>query len=594
MKLKVCLSIVLFFAISSAAEAYIYSIEKSPSGKIVKPSSKQTSSIVRRSVSDDDIADYNIVISELQNKINENPQDYSLFPPLIEAYLKTNKFSNAYEDLLFLNSIKNSGRLSDIVIQDIDSLRLKTIERSKYSRFGSPVFVNIALLNLICDNYTDAENYIRKAAFQTTNPEMFLEALKVVIDTTKNYEGGISFTNIYIKNNQLTPENKNNLNKLRVYFYTNLGRYDYALQEQISYIDGKVLDDITIYETYKLLVKNNSSDDKVLKVLFGEESKNKDRCYYRLYNILVDNNAYEDAKIYSSKLEKQYPASIYTAFYKSEKLLLEGQINQVVEILNSISDKLTNDEDIIIYNRLMASISRTPDKEALKLFNQGYPDKALELLEGKNIPQTPNILAFKARCCMELGRMQEALDFLNRAISLDSENLFVNLQFGNYYYANKEYETARKYAQKCLQIDSENTYAIMLTDKLNEVDAQQYVSQIISTYEAQNYKETERLIEQALKISPKSAILYYYQGLTNIAENNYAASTASLYKALELDSSNPYTYYYLGIAFDNLSEYENACSYYIQFLKKLPPEELGESEKIEYAKARINKLQNLL
>ena len=594
MKFKVCFICIVIFSLSSASDAYVYSIEKAPSGKIMRPVSKQTSSIVRRSVNTDDIADYNAVINELQNRINENPNDYTVYPPLIEAYLKTNKYENAYEDLIFLYSLKNSNKLSDSILQDIEKLRLKITERSKYSRSKSQLFVNLAILNLICGNSAEAENSIKKASFQTTNSQIYIDALKLIIDSTRNYEHGLSFTNLYMMNNQISGDIKNEIVKLRVYFYTNLGQYENALNEQISLIQGKTLDNNTLYETYKLLVRANASDDKILKTLFNDDIKNKDKCYYRLYNILIENNSFEDARIYREKLEKQYPDSLSTAFLKAERLLKEGQINQVVEILNSVSDKLASDEDIVIYNRLMASISKTPDKEALKLFNQGYPDKALDLLEGKNIPQTPNILAFKARCCMELGRMQEALDFLNRAISLDGENLFVNLQFGNYYYVNKEFELARKYANKCLQIDSSNEFANLLIDKLNEVDAQQYITQIISTYEAQNYKETSRLISQAIKIAPKAAILYYYQGLTNIAENNYAASTASLYKALELDKTNYYTYYYLGIAFDNLAEYENAYSYYLQFLKLLPPDQLGESEKIEYAKSRITKLQNLL
>lgn len=595
MKFKVCFICIVVLSLSSAADAYVYSFEKVPSGKITRPVQKQTSSIVRRSVSnDDDIADYNAVITELQNRVNENPNDYTLYPPLIEAYLKTNKYENAYEDLIFLYSLKNSNKLSASILQDIEKLRLKITERSKYSRSKSQLFVDLAVLNLICGNSAEAEKSIKKASFQTTNPKIYIDALKHIVDSTRNYENGLSYTNLYMMNNPISDDIKNEIIKLRVYFYTNLGQHENALNEQISLIQGKTLDNDTIYETYKLLLRTNASDDKILKTLFNENIKNKEKCYYNLYNILIENNSYDDARAYSEKLEKQYPDSLSTAFLKAERLLKEGQINQVVEILNSVSDKLTNDEDIIIYNRLMASISRTPDKEALKLFNQGYPDKALDLLGGKNIPQTPNILAFKARCCMELGRMQEALEYLNRAISLDSENLFVNLQFGNYYYANKEFELSRNYAEKCLQLDPANEFANLLIDKLNEADAQQYISQIISTYEAQNYKETSRLIAQAIKIAPKAAILYYYQGLTNIAENNYAASTASLYKALELDKTNYYTYYYLGIAFDNLAEYENAYNYYLQFLKLLPPDHLGESEKIEYAKSRISKLQNLL
>ena len=99
-----------------------------------------------------------------------------------------------------------------------------------------------------------------------------------------------------------------------------------------------------------------------------------------------------------------------------------------------------------------------------------------------------------------------------------------------------------------------------------------------------------RLINEALKINKKDSGLYYYQGLTYIAMNNYAAATAPLYKAIELDKNNNLAYFYLGLAFDNLSEPDNALAYYRKFIELLPKDDYGESEKLNYAKSRIEKL----
>ena len=65
-----------------------------------------------------------------------------------------------------------------------------------------------------------------------------------------------------------------------------------------------------------------------------------------------------------------------------------------------------------------------------------------------------------------------------------------------------------------------------------------------------------------------------------------------MYKCLELDKNNIQVYFYLGLAFDNLSESENALTYYKKFIDLLPKDDYGESEKLDYAKARINKLKN--
>lgn len=596
MKVKVyLLSAAILLSGLSCAFAYTYSLEKVPSGKIDRPVSKQTSSIIKSSINkDEDIADYNLIIEELQNKIAQNPNDYSLFPPLIEAYLKTNKYEEAYFDLEYLNSLKNGQKLSQDVLYDLDKLRQKLAEKTKYMQNKTSLLINLALINLIFDRYTDAENCLKKAALRTTNHKLYLNALKLIIDTDGNYENGIILSNSYIENNNLSDMTRKEIKKIKVYFYINLGQYEDALSEQISILQGTPNDSEALYSTYNLLIKCKASEDKILKTLFSENSKNKEQCYYDLYKLLIKQNNYEDANFYSTKLEKQYPKSLNAAFLKAENLIREGQLNKVPEVLNSVSDKLVRDEDIAAYNRLMALVSKAPDKEALRLFEQGYPNKALELLEDNNIPDTASILAFKARCCIELKRMQQALEYLNKALYLDSENLMVNLQFADYYFINGDYEVSRKYAEKALQMDSQNKSVLKLIDKLNEIEAAPYINQIATALESQNYKEASRLIGYALDIAPNSSILYYYQGLNYIAGNNYAASTGSLYKSLELDRSNILAYYYLGIAFDYLAEYENAYENYAKFLRLLPRDELGESEKIEHAKSRINKIQHLL
>ena len=108
--------------------------------------------------------------------------------------------------------------------------------------------------------------------------------------------------------------------------------------------------------------------------------------------------------------------------------------------------------------------------------------------------------------------------------------------------------------------------------------------------EQQNFNEAMRLVNEALAIDNKNSALFYNKGLIYIAMNNYAASTAPFYKAIELDKNNIKAYYYLGVAFDNLSEGQNALEYYKKFVENLPEDDYGESEILNNAKIRIEKL----
>lgn len=555
---------------------------------------QKNSSIIRTNVNKvENNQDYSLVINNLNKQIKNNPNDYFLLVPLAEAYIRTNKFQEAFKELEFLNSLNNSKHLSSDVIADINKLKNKTIEQCRYAKQKSPLYINIAVMELITGSAQEAEKYIRQAAIATTNHKLFIDGLAVVFNNTHNFQTAIDDINIYIANNDIDENKKNDIAKVKVSFLTAMGKYNEALIEQTAIIK-KDRSPETIYYTYKLLRLANAPEDRIIKTLFNEKSTSKDRCYYEIYRMLSENNNYEEAQDYALKITNNYPNSLGASFIKAERLVKEGQINQVSEILNSIADKLTTNEDRATYNRLLASITASPDKEAMALYSQGYPDKALELLEGQNIPNTPDILAFKARCCMEIRQNQKALDYLNRAIAIDPNNLYTNIQFGNYYYITGDYVTAHKYVDKALKISPSNEFAQLLKDRLNEKDASEYIKQIIFTYENQNYNETKHLISQALKIAPNSSTLRFYQGLTNIAQNNYSAAVDSLYKALELDKTNADIYYYLAIAYDNLSKYENAYNYYKQYLRMLPADSFGDSEKIDYVKNRINKLQTLL
>ena len=176
-------------------------------------------------------------------------------------------------------------------------------------------------------------------------------------------------------------------------------------------------------------------------------------------------------------------------------------------------------------------------------------------------------------------------------MTLYPNNSDVYCAFAYIYLQEDDVESARKYVDGSLKINSENRTALTLLDLINNAETKKFHGKIASCVESQNYTEAVRLINEAKSINKKDSALYYYMGLIYIAQNNYSASTAELYKCLEYDPDNNLANFYLGIAFDNLSEKSNALMYYQKYIGQVKSDDFGESERKEYAKVRIQKLK---
>lgn len=588
MKLKL---ILLLIVCSFGIEALAYNsiVNKKNYSYLDQPSSIVRSSHYNETSS---VYDLNIIIDDLNSEINKNPENYTLYVPLVDAYIRNKNFNEAFDILKLLLEKKDEGALSQEVINNIKTLSNRTAAANKYSLYRSPININLAVMNLITDNFSQAETCIKRSVSNMKDYDLLLNAIQLVFDYTGNNDEAIAVCNFasslyrddlsikILKINYLIP--KGNLPAI-------ITEYNYILA------NGEDINESAKYNIYKLMETQKASDKEIFNVLFKKDKNNEAACYLNLYTILVNAGDYDSAKKYMEKIQKEYPDSLQTALLNVELLVEQGKRDEAEKILTSVKDKIETEEDIIRYNNALAKFSEQPIQDVFQLFANGYYDKAIEILN--TLPEDSKTIALKARCYIEKNNMTEALSLLNKAMSISTDNNdpVLNFHFAVYYYRNGEYTTAREYA-KIAAINPDKCPGSIdeLMNKINAADAEKYINQIISSFDAQNHAETMRLIDEALKIDPNSSVLYFYRGLAYIDQSNYAASTASLYKSIELDPNNALAYYFLGIAFDNLSEYKNALIYYKKFLEILPANELGESERAEYAKTRINALNKLM
>ena len=340
---------------------------------------------------------------------------------------------------------------------------------------------------------------------------------------------------------------------------------------------------------YDLLKVQNLPENKLFKKLYPNDNLTNEQIYLELINLLKENDNNNDARMYATKLVENYPQNGQGYLFLSENYMNDGNLKDAYQLLMASRDKLANNEMISKYNELLAKLSNEPVREADSLMNNGLYAEALNVLSSASQEDLYVILGL-ARANYFLGNKQVAYESLNKAMSLYPNNEDVFYYFSYILYKDGDLENSRKYLNKTLNIKSNHKYALQLQDVLNKADADKYFNQIISAFEVQNYEEAMRLINEALSINKKDSALYYYQGLTYIAMNNYAAATAPLYKALELDKNNVIAYFYLGLAFDNLSEQDNALFNYKEFIRQLPSDNYGETDKLNYAKLRVEKL----
>ncbi len=548
----------------------------------------QSSNIIRTNI--DQRTDYDneaisIAIKELQNKLKQFPDDYLLNISLCNLYLKSRQYDNAYSELVYINNLNKRNKLNEQAKKEIQGMLDYIQKQARYTNVRNPeIYINMAMLSLILNDNEKAEKYILSAAGRSVDKELLLNALTKVFDDTQNYSNAIVACDKILSFN---PKD-NDVRKIKASYLLQSGNKEGAIDEY-SIIAASNPDDESKYELYKLLVSNNVQDKEIIKRIYN--STNESDSLYDLANVLVKNNDLSDARKYTQNLVDKYPDEAGGYILLAEIYRKEGKLQESYDALSKVRDKADSNEAISQYNVLLAKLSDEPLKEANSLMANGLYGQALSVLQSANQESLYVILA-QARAYYFLSQKQKALEFLNKAMSFYPNNSDVFCAFGYIYHKENDLDSARKYANKALEIKPDNETAKALLKVINKSEADRYVNNIITSFEAQNYDETMRLINEALNISPDYALLHYYKGLTYIAQNNYAASTASLYKCLELDDKNTSAYFYLAIAFDNLSESHNALTYYQKFLSNLSKDELGESEKVKYAKDRIAKLKS--
>ncbi len=528
---------------------------------------------------------YQSAIREIENKIVQNPNSYGYYIALAELYNKMHEPKKTYEQLTILVDVAKQNKLTAGELHLIDEFHSVLDKKARTERNPFWSYVNLSMLNLISQNSSSTQQCLILASKKVLDNEVFMDALNRFFSFYDDDNLAIkTIDSILVSNPQFLE-----LKKQKAKLLVKKNRIDDGIKEMQELI-SIIPDDIELkYYLFKALQSKGMQEKHILKKIYPNQKIDYDKAYYDLAQMFFNNGELIQAKELVQNLIKKSPENANAYILLSEIYKKEGNLKASYEVLNMVRDKADNNEQIAKYNVLLAQLSDQPVKEADSLMNNGLYAQALSVLQTADQENLYVVLGM-ARANYFLQNKQIAFDMLNKAMTLYPNNPDVFYYFAYIFYKEGDIESSRKYIQNALKIEPKHQFSLQLLDVLNKVDSDKYTNQIISSFDAQNYTESMRLINEALTINKKDSALYYYQGLTYIAMNNYAASTAPLYKSIELDKNNTLAYFYLALAFDNLSEQDNALAYYKKFIQLLPKEDYGESEKLNYAKSRIEKL----
>ena len=484
---------------------------------------------------------------------------------LVEHFLSNGKSINnlSYEYINYLNTVKR-----DLMYQEDD----KT----------SDIYGLLGAITLNTDSTGTALSYAQKAA--ELNPQKYTSLLAKLYYINGNYSQAVD-----LFNNQLAkyPSDYDSM------FYRAKSLAAEGNAKKVK-DDFKQLINMNKYvneasdELFKILYNENATDETIISNLMPKgKNMTTQQAYSSLIKKMVKIHAYDTAEKMIQRAE-QYSTDADLYLTVAEAYAQNGDVQNAKAYLEKSKRLLDSDKDISRFNIISAGFSGEQLKGAKDLALSGRYDDAIQLYQNSSNPESLDSLLGMATSYAGMGNDTKAMSYLNKAMSMYPDNADVYYAFAKYFSDNGDVETARKYVNNAMRINSKDPKIIQLSNKLKGQKLDDLLEDAFNAFDAQNYEETLSILNKITKIEPDNYTAYYYKGLTYGNMNNYSAAITEFMKAKSLNPQFVFVNYLLGVAYDNIGDKYEAKKYYNLYLSQENNSE--NAEYINYARKRVEKL----
>ncbi len=521
-----------------------------------------------------------LAVNYLEQAISMGAANSNLHLKLANSYEKLGQIDKAAEQYNF--ALSDSTDNQDILTA-LENIWKQKIDKNPND---AEAHANLGAVYQKKNNFKEALTQYEKA--EALNPSNVTTRLNIgtLYQAKKEYETAIAAYDTIIEVNP---------NHLQAYLYKaqcykELGNKDAALQNYKLALNLDPSNQALKDEVYSMYEKTMTQDEK-LDYLKRQVEKNETN------PVVTYKYAYENHKLGNlSDAIKYYQLTIKLDEKNQDAYINLAQAYQQQKDLAQAKNILTKAKDLFPQNTLIpkqiasinAEMTSTLYAQASELFNKKRFKEAIELYQ-KITPATAESLLSIGACYQSLDDNTNAAQFYEKSFEMDTKNSDTAYYTALAYSNIENFEKAKLFAKKALEINSKNQNAQELLAYVIEQENTEIMDKALEHIDKEEYKEALTLLNKAIEQDDSDANAYYYRAMIYDIQKDYNRAIIDYKKALTHNPQILIANYSIAVAYDNLSQFANALFYHKKYLSET--QKVGETN--DYTRYSARRIQDL-